>query len=221
MTTPWWPLARLRLRTPRLELRFPSADDLESLARLAAEGVHDPAVQPFTVPWTDATPRERAQSTMQYHWSQWASWQPDNWSLLLVVVRDGTVVGTQGMDAKNFAVLREVDTGSWLGLAHHGQGIGTEMRAAILDLAFTGLGAHYATSAAFSDNPASQGVSRKLGYGPDGITRTLSRGRPATLLRLRLDRDTWAARRTVPVSIEGLEPCLPLFGLADDDPAAG
>jgi RimJ/RimL family protein N-acetyltransferase len=215
MTSPWWPLPQLRLRTPRLELRLPSASDLEALASLAADGVHDPAVQPFTVPWTDTAPAERARSTLQYHWTQWAAWQPGNWSLLLVVVRDGLVVGMQGMDARDFAVLREVDTGSWLGLAHHGQGIGTEMRAAILHLAFAGLGAQFATSAAYSDNLASQAVSRKLGYTADGIIRQVSRGRPATLLRLRLNRETWAASSSVPVSIEGLEPCLPLFGLPD------
>jgi hypothetical protein len=30
--------------------------------------------------------------------------------------------------------------------------------------------------------------------------------------RLRLDRSGWAAARTVDVGIEGLAPCLPLFG---------
>jgi RimJ/RimL family protein N-acetyltransferase len=218
MNADWWPLTGLRLRTPRLELRLPSAADLEALAALAATGVHDPAVQPFAFPWTDAPPAERARSTMQYHWSQWAAWKPEKWALELAVVRDGTVVGTQGVGAEHFAVLREVDTGSWLGRAYHRQGIGTEMRAAVLQLAFDGLGAQYALSSAFTDNPASLGVSRKLGYAPDGIARHVSRGRPATTQRLRLDRETWAGRRAVPVSIEGLEPCLPMFGLG---PGAG
>lgn len=209
----WWPLARLRLHTPRLELRLPSDDDLDALAGLAAAGVHDPAVQPFTVPWTDVSPAERARSTLQYQWSQRAGWKPENWSLDLVVVHDGAVVGMQGISATDFAVLREVGTGSWLGQAHHGKGIGTEMRAAVLQLAFAGLGAHYATSTAFTDNTASQGVSRKLGYADDGIARQVSRGQPATLRRLRLDRPGWLATRTVPVTIAGLEPCLPMFGI--------
>ena len=217
MESIWWPLTRLRLRTPRLELRLPSQHDLDALATLAAAGVHDEAVQPFNVPWTDAAPPDRARGTLQYHWSQWAAWKPADWSLNLVVVRDGTVVGMQGISAKDFAVVREVDSGSWLGRAFHGQGTGTEMRAAILHLAFAGLGAEYALSSAFTDNPASQAVSRKLGYEPDGISRHVRRGQAATQVRFRLSREIWAASRTLPVTIDGLAECLPMFGL----PAAG
>src|ERR1700674_2788527 len=115
MTSPYWPLPGLRLRTGQLEMRLPDAADLEVLAALAEEGVHDPAVQPFSVPWTDAEPSARALGTLQYHWSCWGSWSPANWSLNLVAVIGGAVVGTQGMGASDFAVLREVSTGSWLG----------------------------------------------------------------------------------------------------------
>jgi RimJ/RimL family protein N-acetyltransferase len=218
MDPAWWPLSALRLRTPRLELRLPGEHDLDALAALAAGGVHDPAVQPFTVPWTDAAPNERARSTLQYQWSQWACWKPEKWSLELAVIRNGTVVGSQGVSAHDFAVLREVHTGSWLGLAHHGQGIGTEMRAAVLHLAFAGLGAQQAISAAFEDSLASLAVSRKLGYRDDGIERYVRRGRPAVTRRFRLDRLTWEQTRTVPVTFEGLESCLPLFGLDAGQP---
>jgi len=213
----WWPLARLRLETPRLQLRVPSESDLDALASLAALGVHDPLVQPFFTPWTDVQPAERARATLQYQWALWGGWRPEHWSLELAVVRDGTVVGIQGMSATNFAVVREVSTGSWLGIEHHGQGIGSEMRAAILYLAFEGLGAREAVSAAFSDNAASLRVSRKLGYADDGISRTMSRGKPAVTQRLRLSRATWAANQTVPVTIHGLEECLAMFGIPEDE----
>jgi hypothetical protein len=49
-----WPLADLRVQTPELELRWPSLDDLHALA---ADGIHDPEVQPFMVAWTDASPK--------------------------------------------------------------------------------------------------------------------------------------------------------------------
>ena len=133
-----WPLAGLRLQTPGLELRWPSPEDLDALAELAALGVHDPKVQPFMVAWTDTSPDERARSTMQYHWSRWGSWRPTDWALELVVIRDGVVVGSQGVGGRDFAVLREVSTGSWLGRHHQGRGIGTQMRAAVLHLAFEG-----------------------------------------------------------------------------------
>lgn len=208
-----WPLADLKLRTPMLELRWPSEGDLIAMAELATLGVHDSGVQPFLVPWTDAPPAERARSVLQYQWSCWGSWQPDNWRLGLAVVRDGVVTGVQDMNARDFAVLRRVSTGSWLGQAYQGQGIGTEMRAAVLHLAFAGLGAEHAVSSAFQDNPSSIRVSHKLGYRDDGIEHYVVRGRAMMTHRLRLTRADWEAARFVPVEIEGLAPCLPHFGV--------
>lgn len=210
----YWPLPGLRLRAGSLELRLPDAADLIALAALAEAGVHEPEVQPFAVAWTDVEPAERAISTMRYHWSCWASWRPSRWTLNLVAVLDGVVVGMQGMSATDFAVVREVGTGSWLGLRYQRQGIGTAMRAAVLALAFDGLGAEFAVSAAFLGNAASLAVSRKLGYADDGIERQMVRGKPQEQRRLRLDRASWQAHRTIDVTISGLEPCLPFFGAA-------
>src|SRR5262249_12179694 len=123
------------------------------------------------------------------------------------------VVVAQVTGGRDFAVLREVHTGSWLGEPYQGQGIGTQMRAAVLHLAFDGLGARWAISAAFEDNPASLGVSRKLGYRGDGVEWHSVRGRPALAHRLRLGRSGWQAARTAPGQIQGWAPCLPLFGL--------
>jgi hypothetical protein len=68
-------------------------------------------------------------------------------------------------------------------------------------------------SGAFDDNAVSLGVSRKLGYRDDGIRLHAVRDRTAVEQRLRLTRDDWLASRSVPVQIEGLEPCLPMFGV--------
>ena len=212
MSTDHWPLSGLRLTTPRLELRVPDQADLAALAEVAVAGVHDPGAMPFIVPWTDGTASEIARGVLQFHWRTWGEWSPAKWSLHFVTVLDGRVIGTQGLDARDFGVLREVGTGSWLGRAHHGQGLGAEMRAAVLDLAFTGLGAQWAVSEAFADNAASYGVSRKLGYTDDGIARHVVRGAAVVGRRLRLDRAGWAAARTVDVRIEGLEDCRPMFG---------
>jgi RimJ/RimL family protein N-acetyltransferase len=208
-----WPLTGLRLSTPRLELRLPTLTELDELASLAAEGIHDPGVQPFVVAWTDVPRPERARSVIQFHLSQWGAWSPADWSLNLVASLGGEIVGTQGLTGRDFAVLREVGTGSWLGQRFQGQGLGTEMRAAALHLAFAGLGAESATSNAFTDNERSLGVSGKLGYQPDGIHRQVIRGRPVVLQRLRLDRAGWEDCRRVPVEIAGLAPGLPSFGL--------
>lgn len=113
---------------------------------------------------------------------------PGDWSLWLAVVFDGAVIGSQEVSGRDFAIRREVSTGPWLGRDFHGNDFGTEMRAAVLDLAFAGLGARYAVSGAYSDNEASLAVSRKLGYRDDGIEHHAVRGKNATLQRLRLIR---------------------------------
>ncbi len=154
MTSPHWPLTGLRLRTPRLELRWPSLADLDALVTLAAAGVHDPQVQPFSAAWTDVAAAELPARSLRFFWSQWASWEPANWEVSFAVVHQGDIVGVQGLKATDFAVLREVHTGSWIGRPYQGRGIGTEMRAAVLSLAFDDLHAEYARSIAHSDNAA-------------------------------------------------------------------
>ncbi|WP_113699263.1 GNAT family N-acetyltransferase [Nonomuraea lactucae] len=206
-----WPLFALRLTAPRLELRLPSLDDLDELADRALEGVHDPGLMPFGVPWTDAPAAELPGNVVRFHLGVIARWQPEQWSCNFVAVHEGRVIGCQELSATGFRVTREVHTGSWLGRAHQGAGLGTEMRAAVLHLAFAGLAAETARSEAFLDNPASLRVSRKLGYRPDGLSVHQVRGRRAIQQRLRLDRDDFTS--PVPVEIHGLEACLPHFGL--------
>jgi RimJ/RimL family protein N-acetyltransferase len=96
-----YPLLGLRLRTPRLQLRLPAPEELADLADLAVEGIHDPDVMPFAVPWTD-----------QYNWLRRGNSTPQDWALLFTVFVDGTAVGQQDLAARNVAVTREVSTGS-------------------------------------------------------------------------------------------------------------
>ena len=131
-----WPLRHLVLRTPRLVLRPDDDAGLLELAEEARLGVHPPELMPFLTPWSDAAPDERALSTLQWHWSKRAELRPTGWNVHFLVRFDGRVVGTQELAATEFAVTREVATGSWLGLRHQGRGIGTEMRAAVLMFAF-------------------------------------------------------------------------------------
>jgi RimJ/RimL family protein N-acetyltransferase len=217
MLSDHWPLLDLRLTTPRLELRLPTEDQLGRLADLAAEGVHEPERMPFLVPWTDLPPAERARSVVQQHWMHRGNWTPQDWALTLTVLHGGEVLGLQTVAAREFAVRREVSTGSWLGLRHHGRGIGTEMRAAVLELAFSGLGTLTAASGALADNGASLAVSRKLGYREDGVDYRVVRGERVAGIRLRLDRADWERHRTTPVAVHGLDRCLPLFGLKQGD----
>lgn len=207
-----WPTFRLRISTPRLQLRLPDESELAVLAELAGRGVHEPGERPFLTPWTDGTAEDRARIVLQSHWADLAEWSADNWSLGLGVFADGgEPLGMVTVRARDFAVVREVATSSWLGLPHHGKGFGTEARIGLLTLAFDHLGAAAAVSEVFQDNHASQGVSRKLGYEPDGISRD-ARGREVLVSdRLRLSRSRWETAAHPPVVVDGIGACRCMF----------
>lgn len=200
-----YPLRGLRLSTGEdLELRYLDDDLLPAVAAVAAAGVHEPGANPFGVPWADGSPEERARSTAQWAWTVRGRLTPEDWTLQLAVVLDGRVVGIQDLRAAAFAVRREVSTGSWLGLEHHGRGIGTIMRLAVLSLAFDHLGALSATTGAWADNAASRRVSEKVGYLRDGIDVEDSGGRRREHLRFRLDVERWRELGHPWVEVDGL-----------------
>jgi RimJ/RimL family protein N-acetyltransferase len=145
---------------------------------------------------------------LQGYWDALASWTPQSWALQLGVFRDGVPLGIVALRGTDFSILREVKTWSWLGLEHHGQGFGTEARQALLHLAFAGLDAEAALTEVFQDNAGSQGVSRKLGYRPDGISRDVLHGKAVVSDRLRLTRENW---QSAPVEVTGLEECRSWF----------
>jgi RimJ/RimL family protein N-acetyltransferase len=214
----WAPQFRLRLTTPRLELRVPDESDLCALAELVADqGIHAPDEAPFQGGWSNAVPRVVAGRVLQYLWKGLALSRPDYWNLGLAVFLDGRPVGVQGLQARAFPTLGEFATESWLARGHQGRGIGTEMRAAALRLAFEGLGARHATSAVFEDGAAALGVNKKLGYQPDGIEVHSRRGEPVVLTRWRMTRAQWelSPAADVPADIHGLDGCRALFGARD------
>lgn len=213
MAHPYWPLFDLRVRTARLELRVPTDDEVVELARLAARGIHAPESMPFAVPWTDPPSPDLERGVLRWHWRIRAALEPDDWWIDFAVLADDVFVGAQSLTAKQFPVLRTVETGSWVGREFQGRGYGREMRSAILHLAFAGLGAELATSSCFEDNAASRRVSLALGYAENGRDRAAPRGVARELLRFRVDRARWAAGARPAVEVAGLEPCLPLLGI--------
>jgi RimJ/RimL family protein N-acetyltransferase len=87
------------------------------------------------------------------------------------------------------------------------------MRHGVLAFGFDGLGARIAVSGAFEGNTASERVSEKLGYRVVGEDFHAPRGIPLREQIFELDRETWEAQSRPPVEIDGLEPCLQLFGV--------
>jgi RimJ/RimL family protein N-acetyltransferase len=209
-----YPPLNLTVRTPRLTLAGATDELLERLLPVVRAGVVGPGQLPFDDPmslYEDSPEREwrwlRAIWTGRGHADR--SW----WRLYFVVVVDGEVAGVQDVIGAEFASFAAVSTFSWLGPGFRGRGVGKEMRAAALHLAFDGLGAREAASEAFTDNDASNGVSRALGYEPNGTGWASRRGAAAELLRWRLTRDRWAQTRRDDITLSGVEECLPVLGL--------
>jgi RimJ/RimL family protein N-acetyltransferase len=212
-----WPLFDLRVRTPRLELRLPTDDDLLELARVARAGVMDEGQTFFAFPWHELPSPAFERQFLLHWWSSRGGWNPRDWQVGFAVVADGRPVGIQDMMGRDFGIRRTVTTASWIGQEYQGRGYGTEMRAAALALAFDGLGAEVAESGFFPGNAASARVSEKLGYTPNGEDVWAVSGKRSVEQRLRVTREAWQ-RDLVPVAIEGLEPCLKLFGVGDLSP---
>ncbi len=219
MTHPIWPFYALSVRTPRLELRYIDDDAATKLAMLAAKGVHDPDFMPFAFEWTDVPSPQLERNTLQFYWRTRAELSPAAWTLNFAVVVDGGIVGTTGLITSQFATTRVFETGSWLGREHQGKGIGKEMRIATLQLGFDGFGAQKATTVAFADNGPSLGVTRSLGYTPNGRETKVRRGETAESLHFELSRADFLARlQRDDITVHGVEECLPLLGLTGPDP---
>jgi RimJ/RimL family protein N-acetyltransferase len=209
------PLFGLTLRTERLVLRLPTDSELLDLMDLAMAGIHPPDEMPFGVAWSVMPSPAFERSYLAYHWDNRASWTPESWELGLGVSLDGRLIGMQGIHARAFAATRTVNTGSWLGRDFQGQGYGKEMRAAVLALAFDGLGALAAETEAFLDNHGSAGVSRALGYRENGLGSLSPQGVPRPTQRFRMTDEDWRSRPRPSIVIEGLAACLERFGVSD------
>jgi len=211
MTHRHWPLFDLRLTTGDLVLAPLVEADLAEVADLLPADVElNPGATVFGV---DAA-TQRGVVVHQEYWRYYGTWSPTAWRLNLAVRRGDELIGLQELEGNDFPTLRTVDTSSWLVPEARGTGAGKQMRRAVLALAFGPLEARAAVTSAWHDNSASLGVSRSIGYQPNGES-LLARGDGAdTLVHLRMTRAQWAATGAArEVTIEGFEPCRPHFGI--------
>ncbi|MET7426925.1 GNAT family protein [Dactylosporangium sp. NPDC005555] len=190
-----WPILGIGVRAPAVELFVPGQDALEALARLAADGIYDPQNQylPRTPVggWEDVASPEAERRFLRYYWAAFADWRPERWNLLLAARVESNIVGVQEIGAQHFAVTRTVSTGSWVGRRFQGAGYAKAMREAVLYLAFDGLGAERADTAAWITNHASLAVSRAMGYQDNGTTTRAAEGKRVEQVNLTLQRSNW------------------------------
>ena len=208
----YWPMFDLRLTTPDLQLRHLTEGDLASLADILPDDAEqDPSSTSY--PGLDRD-RNRGVVLHQDYWRARGSWRPDSWALSFGVFRAGELVGYQGLEGDDFARLRTVDSSSFLAAAVRGQGLGKQMRAAVLALAFGALGARFAITSAWTDNHASLAVSRALGYVDNGVSAHQRGETAGEMAHLRLTREQWLTSGWGDrVVVAGIEDCMTFFGL--------
>ena len=213
VTYRYWPLFDLRLSTPSLRLRPMTEADLAPIADLLPDDVEqDPGLATYDY----GDPRVgRGIVTHQGYWRAYGTWRPQAWRLSFVVCSAaGGILGVQELEGNDFPALRTVDSSSFLVAEARGRGLGKQMRAAVLALAFGPLEAEAAITSAWHDNHASLGVSRALGYRPNGESLHAHPGRVDVLKHMRLRRADWLASGAADqVEITGFDACWPLFGL--------
>ncbi|MET4619721.1 RimJ/RimL family protein N-acetyltransferase [Arthrobacter sp. 2762] len=207
-----WPPFGLTLTTPRLTLRPVLDADIPAAVAAARSGVHEPGKSPFSTPWTELPDDELAPNMAQWYWRCRAGFTPDSWTLLLGIWHNEDLLGVQDIGAKNFAKLRTVSTGSWLKQAAQGQGIGKEMRAAVVSYAFDYLKAEVAESEAASWNKQSLGVSLSLGYERNGVYKDVWGDTAREVQRVRLTPETFN-RPNWTLKVQGHEELKTYLGL--------
>ena len=216
MTSRWWPLHGLRLTTGDLVLSAMTEADLDEVASVLPG---DLELNPAATRYSRLDERTwRGTVVHQEYWTSMGTWSPDDWEVYFVVRRGEDVLGLQGLEGPDFPTLRTVDTSSWLTAEFRGTGVGKAMRRAVLALAFGHLGAQAAITSAWHDNHGSLGVSRALGYQPNGVTLMRREGTTGvdTLVHLRMTRADWDGSGGAPdVRVDGLAEALPLFDLPD------
>ena len=188
-------------------------------ARTRPLGVHEPGFMPFNHPWTAVEPDERALGGVPVELAApRARSRAEKWSLnLLVVASTAQVVGTQSLMAEHFAdVARRADAA----------------RGSACDTRATGSARRCAPPAAPRVRPPrrparglgrvrrqrmrSLGVSRALGYEDDGEEWQVRGHRGGPRAGSSASGSPGSAGRQhrpdLRVTVEGLEPCLPLLG---------
>jgi RimJ/RimL family protein N-acetyltransferase len=210
---PDWPLFDLRLHCRGVDLRPVREADLPVLAAREPDDYElDPSLH--LMPELDPG-QNRRRLFHQGYWRALGTWSPESWMLHLAVLHAGELVGVQTLEGDGFPVLRTVDSASWLVPPARGRGIGVAMRMAALGLAFDHLDAVAAISSARTDNHASLGVSRSIGYTDNGVGFVRDRNGRVMLQHLRLTAARWRSDgRHREVTVQGFDACRPWFGLS-------
>jgi RimJ/RimL family protein N-acetyltransferase len=203
-------LKKLRITTPRLILRIPTNEEVTALAQIALEGIQPKGEPHFQSDELYDKSLDKIESFLREHVNKnIVEWNKKNWQLPFAIFSEDKPIGMITVYAKDFPIAGGFGCGYWLGIAHQGKGLGTEMLQAVLSLGFDGLHAREAYVGAWSDNVASLRIMEKLGFIFNGEYWMARQGQPVKDIRMKLSREKWV--KPSDVFIERLDSCLECF----------
>jgi RimJ/RimL family protein N-acetyltransferase len=181
---------RHQIKTERLVLRPLMLEDAPAFSKLASD--YDIAKMTGSIP--HPFPLFSAEFKIMYLRRQ----KERGLAYPYAITRDGKeLIGV--IDLFRSAPDAALEIGYWLGKAYWGQGLVTEAAKAIIQEARQSLGVKALLAGAFTDNPASLTVLKKLGFLPTGEEEmyfSMARMKKARSINFRLDID--AARHAEP-----------------------
>jgi [ribosomal protein S5]-alanine N-acetyltransferase len=186
---------------PRLQLRYPAAEDAARLFELASN--------PAVTRWFSWGPyAEEAQA------AAWIAAQPskrESGEIMDFVVADPSV-GALGVTGLTEVSRRDrrATVGSWMGQPSWGSGANFEAKAMIAALSFQRLGMERLTAWANTRNGRSQRALERVGFRREGVLRAWHRhgDEMHDVVVFALTRPVWerSALAQVPVTVEGTPP---------------
>jgi putative acetyltransferase len=160
-----------------LELRPPLPEDADPLWRIARErGVMETTMGLASRPRTDYVERIEQPSPDQH---------------TLVAVLDGKVVGWGGLTVRGGRQRHAADLGLAVGAAHQGEGVGTALLTALLELADGWLGLRRIELTVLTGNDRARALYERHGFEVEGRLRGYVAGEGAL-------RDVWVMGRLRP-----------------------
>ena len=110
VSSSWWPLFDLTIRTPRLVMRPPRDEDVFAIVELASAGIHDPKEMPFRFPWTDVASPQFERNSLQFHWRVRATWTVEQWQLPFAVWVEGEISNCRPWNGHLYFTLKDASS---------------------------------------------------------------------------------------------------------------
>lgn len=169
------------LETERLKLRKPTLADVKAIAALANDRRIAEMTRRLPHPYTrdHAVEFVRAIAT-------------DARETVFLIENNFVPVGMVGVD---WSEPDAPELGYWFGVAHWGQGFGTEAARAVIDFTFEEFEVEHLISGARVANPSSRNILEKCGFQWSGVElhRFEALGSSTPVDRFRLSRSVWSS----------------------------